>query len=139
MQYCTNLSFLTWCSVFFFAIFQLSSTVFFFLFCCKHCKRFSFIQCSVIVFLFITFFYSWHCVYSLHAVYALPNKLIRLFTNHCKISKLLQYEAFSSQILIFEVLQKRQGIEYIIFLIMNQKTRFGNIGIGPKHVISVNL
>jgi len=44
--------------------------------------------------------------------------------------------------MIFEVLEKRYGTKYTTFLIMKQKTRFknfGNIGIGLKKVISVDV
>jgi len=56
------------------------------------------------------------------------SSLISLIKKHSKILKLLQLKNFSSLMLIFE---KRFGIEYTIFLITKQKTRFkifGNIG-----------
>jgi len=43
------------------------------------------------------------------------SSLIRLIKNHSKILKLLQFENFNAQILIFEGFEKKVSKEYIIF------------------------
>ena len=43
------------------------------------------------------------------------SSLIRLIKTHSKILKLLQFENFNAQILIFEGFEKKVSKEYIIF------------------------